>query len=500
MIRVAAILMLVISAGAGGAFAQMPHVGPTWTSDRVRATRPAAPEPALAFDVRQVTTAADAPPKVETSHVLLAPDFTYIVNGKTHTLDDFRLGRTFTWSDGAETFVSVDGHALPAFRVLELANRKTIQAILERVQSTTGKTIGASDNGPYWREAELGVTDASDAPLTPHRTASGTDFLLGGEPVVRMQDQAVGLAEADRKPLTRYLALHLPLHPQVRHALAGADVLPARMEIDAYLLNKKEIIAFAFSGATRTRADYPLPAALQPDVEGVLGAAGTASAPGVQAVVQTIDGRFGKSKPTPVEIIAALRKAAADGHPMEVWLWFNAYLQQYGYMLKAADGPALIETLKPLIRTALQDPEVARFAAVSALSANTQGGSEDRQEAARYLASLKALDALPFGTFRYVTFANLVVGAKDAGKWGKAIFASMPSPLVANYWTHIAAYPWSANVYKDAGDAYFRNFDTPRAWTAFDLGRAVDPDWRYSTLQSVASYEATLEANQPDFF
>ena len=500
MIRALALSTLAFMVSAGLAFGQPAEVGPSWSSDQVRAARGVASEEALAFDVRQDTEAAGAAPKVETSHVVLAADFTYVISGKTRTLDDFKLHRTFFWSGGAATFANLNSHALPAFRVLELASRRTLEVLNRRLESTTGKSLGSYNDEPYWSDAELGVADPSDLPLTLQKTASGTDLLLGGDSVVRTDGQAFHLLEADLKPLTRYLALHLPLHPQARHAIVDTGALPARMTIELYALGRKETASFTFTAPTRSPAAYPLPAGLAADVEAMLGAQGSASEPGVRAAVQAIGGRFEKPKPTPRDITSAMQKAAAAGRPMEVWLWFSMFVQQYGYELRGANSPALTKVLVPLAKGALQNPDVARFQAASNLAGDAPNAPGDRQNAARYLAAATALDSLPFGTFRYVTFANLVSGSKDVTTWDKAIFKAMPSPLVANYWTHIAAYPWAGNAYDDAGGSYLRSFDTPKAWTAFDLGRAVDPDWRSGSLQSVANYEAVLEANVPDFF
>ncbi|MDF2901037.1 MAG: hypothetical protein K0Q62_1096, partial [Phenylobacterium sp.] len=72
--------------------------------------------------------------------------------------------------------------------------------------------------------------------------------------------------------------------------------------------------------------------------------------------------------------------------------------------------------------------------------------------------------------------------------------------VVDNYWIHIAAYPWASNAFKDAGDAYFESFDTPDAWLAYDLGRAVDPEWRSGVMARVGVMEADLRARHPEFF
>ena len=107
---------------------------------------------------------------------------------------------------------------------------------------------------------------------------------------------------------------------------------------------------------------------------------------------------------------------------------------------------------------------------------------------------------MEFGTFRYVTFANLVRGSKGADKWDKAIFKAMPERLVDDYWIHIAAYPWAANAYKDLGDAYLDGYDTPHAWLAYDLGRAADENWKSSAMSSLDDWENRLKSGLSDFF
>jgi hypothetical protein len=76
----------------------------------------------------------------------------------------------------------------------------------------------------------------------------------------------------------------------------------------------------------------------------------------------------------------------------------------------------------------------------------------------------------------------------------------MPSPLVDNYWVHIAAHPWSSLTYKDAGDAYLQVYDMGDAWLAYDLGREIDPDWRAGTMKALSDFEDQLRATQPDVF
>ncbi len=119
-------------------------------------------------------------------------------------------------------------------------------------------------------------------------------------------------------------------------------------------------------------------------------------------------------------------------------------------------------------------------------------------QALRNTAGATELDAMPFGTFRYITFANLVSNS-DTGKWDPAILAAMPS-VEDCFWKHIAAYPWTSSVFKDLGNRELSGYQTGKAWQAWDLGRAVDPQAANGAIADVAKLEAWVRAGHPDAF
>lgn len=43
-------------------------------------------------------------------------------------------------------------------------------------------------------------------------------------------------------------------------------------------------------------------------------------------------------------------------------------------------------------------------------------------------------------------------------------------------------------------------YETDQAWIAYDLGRAVDPNWRDGVLAAVAEREDDLKVRAPDFY
>jgi len=263
---------------------------------------------------------------------------------------------------------------------------------------------------------------------------------------------------------------------------------------------KKRRETLIVSNVRRVVVAYPLPAGLTSDLRAQASGADDLKQKGVAEAIRAIEGRPSTPKPSLDDLLAAAKRAAADGRQLDVLLLFIQVTQDYGPKLMTSGDvrKTVGDEVRPLLQRAYQDPETAHFALASGLSGKPMTPSE-RQAAASFLAH-DNLDDRPYGTFRYVTFANLVRGSSDVAQWGPSILKSMPSPLVENYWVHIAAHPWSSLTYKDAGDAYLQTFDASDAWLAYDLGREVDKDWRLGTMQALSTFEDQMRSAQPNFF
>jgi hypothetical protein len=318
--------------------------------------------------------------------------------------------------------------------------------------------------------------------------------------VVRLSNSAFAFQADEPRRFARFAALHTQLHPEVRRDLAAAAFLPQTLEITGQSVLKTRHETVVISNVRRVTFDYPLPAGLVSDLIATGSGDDRVKQTGIQAALNAIKGQASTPKPSLQALNAAAKRADAAGRPLDVLLLFFEITQEYGPTLMASpEGVKTLQSeLAPLVRKAALDPETARFLAASNLSsgAATPG---DRQATASFLASVK-MDDRPYGTFRLVTFANLVRGSGDVSKWDSSIFKSMPSPLANNYWVHIAAHPWSSLTYKDAGDAYLQAFDPSDAWLAYDLGREIDKDWRLGTMKALSTFEDQLRTAQPDFF
>lgn len=458
---------------------------PHWSSDQVRAARPLAAEPALSFDVRTTTTRADRAAETVTRTVTLAASFTDIATGGAHTLEDHDLCRTLAWSSAAAVMENASCYAAPGFRVYELGNRAKIAEVL---RTTDAKAVMQE---PYWYESELGLQVEAGDPAKARKTGAGVEYRLGDTVVARVEGAVGPLSAEELRWLNRYLARQAPVHPQVRRGVAQGGVLPERVET-VYGQIAKNSQVLVFSNLRRGAVAYPLPADLGAAIREAARTGKDARAAALRTTLAALDGQPVAPKPT----LRALVDRIRVGRPMAAYMAFNNLTQQYGAALQGPGGEALLAEIRPPVLAALRDPDVARFHTASGLAGDAKMAG-DRAAAARYLAGASALDAIPFGTFRYVTYANLREGSQADG----APEPGMPSRRVDNYWLHLAAYPWAANAWNDLGDAYLGAYETPDAWLAYDLGRAIDPDWRSSIMAAIADrLETSLRRRAPDFF
>ena len=410
-----------------------PPPSPAWTSDQIRAARPVDPVQALVME---------------------------------YVLDDFTLCRSLAWQAAGSTFDNDSCYAGPAFRLAELANRRMLRAI---IQQSGGKLAPAATgtDAPYWAEQQLSIQDAISDPLVASAGARGMEWRLGNEVVVRTSGDGLPFSEAERQAMARYLARHVDLHPQVRQALLQAGRLPGQIVIERRDLDRKSTEVLTFSNPQRRTVSYPLPPHLVPVLAGRSGTT-AAEATGIRQTLLAIAGTAKPPKPGLDELIGRIREAVSAGRSIDAILQFMALSQQYGGELQS--DPTQMDKLRaltPLLKPMMAAPEVAELTRASML-AGTTAPSPEREGAARYLADATKLDALPFGTFRYVT--------------------------------HLAAYPCASPAFKDLGEYLYSQFDMPRAWQAWDLGRAVDPLWRGGPMQAVAAYEERVRRTVPSNF
>jgi hypothetical protein len=482
---------------SSAAMAAPPTVpGPHWGSDQVRSVRSSAPVDALVIDFRREVAENGSPPKGESGSATLAADFIVTVTGDAHALDDFALCRSMAWHAGDAAFTNESCYALPGFRLAELANRRYLRDVLGVASKDAARKLGAADSF-YWTEQDLAIQDQPSDPLVAAQTAQGTEWRLGKEVVLRTSG-GIAFSPDERKAVGRYIARRLGLHPQVQRALLAAGSLPERIVIERRMFDRRSTETINFSNPRRRKVDYPPPQHLASALE-KRAKEQSAEGSGLRQTLLAIAGTAQPPKPTFDELVDRFRTDAEGGRFLPAYLQFMALSLQYGGELR--NDPAKVTRLRSvgqLLQASAAAPDVADLHRASTVAGST-AESPQQETAARYLADASRLDTYFFGTFRYLTFANLVMSARDVDGWDKSILEKMP-PLADCYWTHITAYPWSSMPFKDLGDYWYRQFDSARAWAAWDLGRAVDPGWGGGPMQSVANLENHLRKLTPNDF
>jgi len=499
-------LVLAVSAFASQASA-LPLISPASGSDQILsarflaarflAARPPSTSNDLVFTYTKTVTSKGKPVSTETGTVTLGADFTAIDQASDHTLDDFTLCRVLTWKTGKSELDNQSCFFWPAFRLSEFYNRQAMNRLL--TGASNDKTKLPENVIPYWVEQELAVQDKPSDPLTTHIDATATDYSLNDRVVVRTSLAGSTFTPDEHQRIARFLARHSDLHPQILRAILASGQLPSDMTIERYHADQPETEALHFTALLRQAGDYPLPPHLTSSM--VAEAKGDSiEARGLNQVLAALNGTAQPPKPDFDTLMGRLEAAVTAKQGLAATFLFQELASQYGGSIRT--DPARMTRLRavvPSLQVLLAQPDNAPFMSAANLAGGGGKPTSQNEDAARYLANAKTLDALPFGTFRYVTFANLVRVSGDTRAWDKAIFSAMP-PLADCYWTHIAAYPWASNAYKDLGDLAYQGFDMDKAWQAWDLGRAVDPDWQTGTMQSVGKYEDSLRGAMPDNF
>lgn len=475
-----AALFCSLSLGTG-----LARANPLWTSDQVRQARSLAESQALVFELRRETSRPDKPVEIATEIVTLTPTFTHIVEGDKQTLEDHALCRTMSWNRTANMFTSYSCYAVVAFKLVEIENRAVLNQIASKDRLFSAEASSA----------ELGILGARPSRLEMRQTRDGREYRVGNATLTSVRGSASEVSAEEMRGLIRFLARYAPLHPQIRGDIASARVLPASIDVDAGPLARERL---RISNVHRVPVAYPLPAGLTAALSEEARLGGSPRALALRTVSQALGGTV--QKPTAEATLATMRAALTSGRGLEaVWL-FMQLTQEHAVAFKPVNGapsPVLIgvRAMLPQLRA---DPEAARLMAISDLAGDAQAPG-DRQAAARFLSSPR-MEGLAYGTFRNVTYANLLTTSPASKDWDPTIRAAMPPNRVDNYWIHIQAHPWSSNTFKDAGDAYYGAYDVVSAWTAFDLGRAVDPDWREGVMSAVGKFEGQMRQRQPDYF
>jgi len=471
-------------------------VSPAWSSDDILKNRIQNNDAAIVIGFTSKISSESKPNVIKSGIVRLWSDFDQISIGTQETVTDYQFCRVYSWKHSETTFSNHSCYAEPAFRKIELHNQLKISTLLNKAgASVEGSKLSEE---AFWLEQEFATQNVVSNPLSFVNSKEGIEWRLGNTTIAKISSGGFTFFKKDRQKFSRYFSRYLNIHPQIRRTILESGEFPSRIEILRRNFDGESIETITFSSLQNAKIKFPLPPKLISETI-VRSAGESIEAKGLRQAINASEGNIVPPKSSFDELLNRLEETATKKESLETTLTFLALTQLYGAeIFTDQEKLGRLRRIMPIVRPLLTIGEAAKLWQASGL-AGKRGDEPEREIAAQYLANAQHLDQMDFGTFRYVTFANLVRISKDTKNWDKEIFEKMPS-LTDGYWKHIIAYPWSSNTYKDLGDTWYSQFETFRAWEVWDLGKTIDPDWESGTMKSIAEYEQKIRSLMPDNF
>lgn len=396
------------------------------------------------------------PPEHGTLIVRLEPEAVALRRADEETIYDFSAGRFVTLDHARREARAFALHAVPAFRELELENRRVMARMLEAI---------GQKYEPAEAEADLGM--AMDPParvrLKIRRQGDGKDFLLNGRQATSFVGAEPPLPAELQRALERLLVYEARPHPLIRAELMREARLPRRLVLQRVLAGSVTTITWELKEAAQQPFDvaaaisaYPL----QPlEKEGLL-----------ELAFRVQNGQAGTA-PAAADYVARAERLLAGGRGFEAFLAATE--------LSFATGETRDELLRRARDAAQPDPRMQAVLRALALEAR------DAQGALAALGTVSA-EGLAGGHVLDVLRANQHIRLRQ----GKDALLAFRRALAVN--------PFLVGPWIDAGRLYFGSYQTMLAWACLDAARAIAPD--SSLLRPVEEIEAGLRRKHPEFY
>jgi tetratricopeptide (TPR) repeat protein len=471
-------LLLLMQAAAARAAA---IAGPALDAAAYLALRGEAAGPALrlVFDARRGNALGE--PMV----VVLGTDYVDIAAGARETIYDFRLRRRLELDRKAGVFSNLSLYADVAFRRFELEKR----VLLSRMFAETAHAEPPAGLRSFWIESAVGIdAGAKDRPpLKSETLADGARrFRAGDQQATLFAPAREAVPETLRRSFARFLALHVPLHPEILKAIMLDGRLPQRLvwvEASGETMQTAGLL-LRRSGHFES-APFPLPSALAPAP--LAGNGKDEEVLSLAVLLPSMRKAVAGQGPAP-QSLRDYRRAADTalrrGQRFEAALILAEMSLEFGaeaHDCSIGPGGVPCHGADELTLRLRDDARVKQLYAA-------QGEDATRPEAAAELWQKLKHDDVPHG---FVVDAFLADRLSAAGRRREAIGAFARA---------IAGNPRLSGLYKLIGDHFLRASRTDLGWICYDLGRALPDRERDDPLSTVDELESALAEHYPQFF
>lgn len=400
------------------------------------------------------------PDRQYTLEVALGDKYMQVASTEATTVYDFASRKRFVIDSRTKTRVDHSLYDTVGFVTYELKNRNTMAGMLSAAK------VDAPAMAQVDHEHSLAVQETPSAPLQV-KTENGDEvFYAGPNLMFRLGGRPTPVSPGDARMFAQLIRYTFGGHPQILSALAQANAIPEKLTLvtrdvggttthslvvrHVHSDPVRAIDASAFPLRPASATDNPVDQALD------------------RAAAFTSDELSNARQRSKTEIDTALQEGRA----------LDAFLGIFEWSLMTGEAAApLSADQQSLIRA---NDAVRRL--TMALSAKT-----------KETLSKAIVDMADIGqsakTKAYVLRIFEANNRATLGQRGDAqkLFLDV---LKSN--------PYIAGVYKDLGDTLFVQYDTPRAWRSWDIGRKLAPG--FANFRAINQFESSLAARHPEFF
>ncbi|MFT7773133.1 hypothetical protein [Roseateles sp.] len=411
--------------------------------------------------VRAKAGASRVPPdRQATFDVTLGENYLMVESTGETIVYDFASRKRSVIDKRTKTRVDYSLYDTVGFRVYEFRNRSVLGGALS-ASKVDDSAMAQVDN-----EHNLAVQDKPSSPLRV--TTEGTDevFYAGPKVMFRQGVRLMPASTTEARMFAQLIRYTFGGHPQILSALAQANSIPKNLSLVTYDVggttthtvtvrsvssnNGRTIDASALPIRPASGSDNPVDQALD------------------RAVAFTPHDLSNARQRSKDELDTALREGRG----------LDAFLGIVEWTLMTGEAPAPLNADQQKLVKA--NDAVRRLTV--ALSAKSK---DDLSKAVVDIADVAKSATTKAYVLRIFEANNrAMLGERGAAQ---KLFLEV---LKSN--------PFIAGVYKDLGDNMFVDFDMPRAWRCWDIGRKIAPG--FANFRSINQMESSLAAQHPEFF
>jgi len=404
--------------------------------------------------------AQDAPADTTSSlDVILADRYFIVTSAKQSTVYDFDRRKRVVIDTEDKTRVDYSLFDTVGFRVIEFRNREYLGKML------AGLKVGEKVMATVDNEHILAVQVSPSNPLQVKTDEGGETYLNDGRILFRRIGPSTPVLSGDAHMFTQFVRYTFGGHPQILNALAAKNSIPSQL---VFIANEGRVTTRTVSIKSvhlddKTQIDitaFPLrdTSTSTDPVDKVLDRAAAVTA----AELTAARGRLRDELDAPF----------VDGHV------FDGLLCSVEWSLMTGENLPPPSSEKA---AALQKDESVRKLG-TVIQANSK---ETLTDAVKVITELRP--SAPMKEYVLKIFE-----ANDRAQLGdtQAARRLFVEALRVN--------PYIASAYKDFGDVLLREFDAPRAWRSWDIGRNIAPKFR--NFDAVNQFEHSLESEHPEYF